>query len=192
MTATSYPLAWPEGFPRAKNREKGKFSTTLSAALTNVQNSLRLFGQDSGKPVTSIVLSSNITLGGLQGDSPGVAVYFSWDGMGVCIPVDRYLSVASNLQAIHHIIEARRVELRHGTLSLVRASFTGFKMLPPPESWESALGFAPGAQPTDEQVATAYRDRAKSAHPDVAGGSDKAMAALNKARDIARKELGYV
>jgi hypothetical protein len=55
---------------------------------------------------------------------PGVAVWFTWDGMQVCIAVDRYQKVASNLQAIHHIIEARRVELRHGTLALVRASFT--------------------------------------------------------------------
>ena len=50
----------------------------------------------------------------------------------MCIPVDRYNSVEANLQAIHHIIEARRVELRHGTLALVRASFTGFKALPAP------------------------------------------------------------
>ena len=31
--------------------------------------------------------------------------------------------------AIHHIIEARRVELRHGTLALVRATFAGFLAL---------------------------------------------------------------
>ncbi len=186
---TAYPLAWPEGFPRTRNRESGRFKTTLSSALGNVQTSLRLFGSDSGKPITNIVISSNVTLGGLQGE-PGVAVYFMWEGMQVCIPVDRYTSVASNLQAIHHIIEARRVELRHGTLSLVRASFTGFKMLPPTNSWESILGFPPGARPTEQQITDAYKQKARTAHPD-AGGSDDVMIAVNRARDAARKELGY-
>lgn len=30
--ATAYPLAWPDGFPRSKAREKGRFTTTLSDA----------------------------------------------------------------------------------------------------------------------------------------------------------------
>lgn len=187
---TAYPLAWPEGFPRTRNREEGRFKTTLSSALANVQTSLRLFGSDSSKPITNLVISSNVTLGVQSPAEPGVAVYFTWENMQVCIPVDRYRSVAANLQAIHHIIEARRVELRHGTLSLVRASFTGFKMLPPVNSWESVLGFAPGQRPTEDQIATAYREKAKSAHPDT-GGSENAMSALNCARDTARKELGY-
>lgn len=46
MTA-AYPLQWPEGFPRAKSREPGKFKTALPAALKNVQDSLRRFGEDS-------------------------------------------------------------------------------------------------------------------------------------------------
>jgi hypothetical protein len=32
--------------------------------------------------------------------------------MGICIAVDRYLTVEGNLQAIHHIIEARRTYAR--------------------------------------------------------------------------------
>jgi hypothetical protein len=66
-------------------------------------------------------LDPHASLGASRPSDPGVAVWFTWDGLGVCIAVDRYQTVEANLQAIHHIIEARRTELRHGTLALVRA-----------------------------------------------------------------------
>lgn len=179
---TAYPLTWPDHIPRARHREKGKFTATLSAALNNVTKSLRLFAQDSGKPLASLVISSNVTLGADKPSDPGVAVWFTWDGLQVCIPVDRYQTVAANLQAIHHVIEARRTELRHGTLALVRATFMGFKALPPAggRAWFSVLGVTSSA--TKEEIERAYRERAKKAHPD-AGGSNEEMAALTKARD---------
>lgn len=186
MSVTAFPLTWPEGFPRSKNRESGRFQTTLPAALKNVQDSIRKFGQDSNKPVSNITISSNVTLGAHRPTDPGVAIWFTWVNMQICIPVDRYNSVEANLQAIHHIVEARRTELRHGTLALVRATFTGFKALPAPD-WRSTLKLS--GQVTAEQVDAAYRQLAKSAHSD-AGGSDQAMIALNAARDAAKKELG--
>lgn len=186
---TAYPLAWPAGFPRTQRRERGPFRTTLAGALENVEKSLRLFGHDSGKPVSSVVMSSNVTLGATAPSDPGVAVYFTWEGMQVCIPVDRYETVAANLQAIHHVIEARRVELRHGTLSLVRASFQGFRAPPAPINWRTALGYGPGDRPSAAEVDARHRSLAKAAHPDR-GGSDTTMAELNRARDDARRELG--
>src|SRR5690606_17715328 len=117
----AHPLTWPPHIARAKTREAGKFRTTLSGALNNVETSLKLFGRDSGKKVDGLVISSNYSLGDRRPSDPGVAVWFTWDGMQVCIPVDRYTTVEANLQAIHHVIEARRTELRHGTLALVRA-----------------------------------------------------------------------
>lgn len=186
---TAYPLSWPAGFPRSQKRERGAFKTTLARALANVETSLRLFGKDSGKPVSAVVLSSNVTLGVQSPPDPGVAAYFTWEGMQVCIPVDRYDSVAANLQAIHHIIEARRVELRHGTLSLVRASFQGFKALPAPTNWRDVLGIRPDERVTIQIVEDRYRELAKSRHPDR-GGTDVLMAELNRARADARRELG--
>lgn len=183
---SAYPLTWPAGFPRAARRESGRFKTTLHQALINVQTSLRLFGQDSGKPVSSVVMSSNVTLGAERPIDPGVAVYFSWEQMQVCIPVDRYDSVAGNLQAIHYIIEARRVELRHGTLALVRASFAGFKALPAPRSWRDVLGIS--GISSKEAIESAFRERARRAHPDT-GGSTAAMAELNEARQNALREI---
>ncbi|WP_024278591.1 J domain-containing protein [Xanthobacter sp. 126] len=191
MTA-AYPLSWPEGFPRARTREKGQFRTTLAGALENVRSSLMAFGRDSGSPVAGIVLSSNVSLGESRPADPGVAVWFTWDSEQRCIPVDRYDTPAANLQAIHHVLEARRTELRHGTLSLVRATFKGFiPALPAPgrRPWREVLGFNVGGEPiTAEMIETAYRGLAKERHPDH-GGSDDAMAELTAARAAALKEI---
>jgi hypothetical protein len=158
-----------------------------------VHDSLRRFATDSGKKLEGLVISSNVTLGVQRPDDPGVAVWFVWDGMQVCIAVDRYAGVEANLQAIHHIIEARRVELRHGTLALVRATFTGFRALPAPagaRTWRVVLGFPPDAVVTADMVAARYRKRATEQHPDKPGGTDSAMAELNAARDAALQEVG--
>lgn len=186
---TAYPLAWPPGFPRTARRERGQFKTTLAGALANVQNSLRRFASDSGKKFGGLVISSNYSLGVERPSDPGVSVWFAWDGLQVCIPVDRYDTIAANLQAIHHVIEARRVELRHGTLALVRAAFTGFAALPPPaeKNWRTVLDL-PGT-PSLDIVEMAYRAKARTAHPDN-GGSHEAMAELNAAIEQARQELG--
>ncbi len=180
MSINAFPLHWPPTFPRSKSREKGAFKTTLAGALNNVQDSLRRFAADSTKKLDGVVMSSNVTLGVQRPDDPGVAVWFTWDGLGVCIAVDRYLTVEANLQAIHHIIEARRVELRHGTLALVRATFAGFLALPAPSGgeWWDVLGVHQGAHA--EAVKAAYRKLASENHPDK-GGDPTRMATINEA-----------
>lgn len=192
--ASAYPLTWPEMFPRSKSRERGQFRTTLNGALANVEKSLAGFSRDSKRRLDNLVISSNVTLGARKPDDPGVAVWFGWDGLSVCIAVDRYTSVEANLQAIHHIIEARRVELRHGTLALVRATFQGFAALPPPPGsrparhWRDVLDVPLWSAPDTDAINRAYRAKATEAHPDT-GGSDEAMAELNRARDEALKEI---
>jgi hypothetical protein len=167
MTVSAYPLHWPAGFLRTKLRERGTFRATLPAALNHVQDSLRLFAKDSGKRLEGVVMSSNVTLGVAHPADPGVAVWFTWDGLGLCIPVDRYDSVEANLQAVHHILEARRAELRHGSLALVRASFSGFLALPAPATpqatWWEVLGVDQDA-PLDK-ITEAYRRLRSSAYP---------------------------
>jgi len=189
MTVNAFPLSWPSHFARTKWREHGKFKTALPAAIKNVQSSLKLFASDSGKKLENLVISSNVSLGSDSPSDPGVSVWFVWDGLQVCIPVDRYHTVASNLQAIHHILEARRVELRHGTLALVRATFTGFLALPAPagKHWTDVL-----ALPRDcsrEDVKAAYRRLASQHHPDKPGGSHEKMAELNLAQQQALGEV---
>jgi len=185
-----YPLQWPQGFKRTLGREQGRFKVNYETALSNVRRSLKNFASDSRKQIENPILSSNMNP--LTDDAlrdPGVAVWFVWDGIQVCIAVDRYTKPAANLQAIHHIIEARRVELRHGTLQLVRQTFMGLKFLPAPEGkhWRDVLGIGSRA-PTRQDIEEAHRVLAKKAHPD-AGGSDARMAELNNAKETALREI---
>lgn len=177
---SAYPLQWPQGFSRQKYPELGRFKVTLSAALKNVEKSLQLFASDSGKKLEGLTISSNVTLGNQRPSDPAVAVWFTWDGLGVCIAVDRYQKVEANLQAIHHIIEARRVELRHGTLALVRATFQGFKALPAPKGkeWWEILGVAPNS--SSEFIQASYKRLAMENHPDK-GGDAVRMAEISAA-----------
>lgn len=189
MTVSSFPLNWPAGLARSPRdrREPGQFRTNYATAIKNVQTSLRQFGADSRKPVSDPVMSTNIDfMGKLKDNDPGVAIWFTWDKMQVCFAVDRYSTAAANLQAIHHIIEARRVELRHGSLQLVRQTFQGFLALPAPvgKEWWTVLGVERTA--TEQEIKEAFHRRAQNAHPDV-GGSTDAMAELNTARDEALK-----
>lgn len=186
MTApTRFPLCWPDTMPRKTgSREAGQFKTALGAALKNVESSLNLFGRDSGKPVRDIVISSNVTLGHNNPADPGVAVWFTWEDQSICIPVDRYSTVEANLQAIHHVLEARRTELRHGTLALVRATMKGFQALPAPKSWRLILAIPPEMMVNEASLNEAYRMAARMAGPH----SDR-LTEINLARDRARQEL---
>ncbi|EJN11810.1 DnaJ-like protein [Bradyrhizobium sp. YR681] len=197
--AQAYPLNWPSGFPRWKHgRGAGTFKTNFETALRNVKKSLELFAKDSGKKIENPILSSNIDFNplthntGTRPADPGVAVWFAWDGLQVCIAVDRYDSPAANLQAIHHIIEARRVELRHGTLALVRATFSGFQALPAPKGkhWRDILEIGHGVLVTKGAIEGNYKRLAQAYHPDREGGSIDKMSELNAARDAAIAEIG--
>jgi hypothetical protein len=61
--SNEYPLHWPPEWPRSKQQTTSQFKTTLAGALKNVQESLRMFGTDSGKKVENVLISSNVTLG---------------------------------------------------------------------------------------------------------------------------------
>lgn len=191
-----YPLAWPDGMPRtpASRRVRSPFRTGYSKAVENVVKSLQGFQKDSGLRIDHPVLSSNVDLmGRLLNDDAGAAAWFKMDGQWVAFGVDRFADTASNIQAIHHIIEARRVELRYGGLAIVRQTFKSFIALPAPanqKSWREILGMVGEANPTREQVDHHYRVKAKSVHPDTPGGSHDKMAELNRARDAALTDLG--
>lgn len=193
MSPIAYPLTWPHNIPRTKTKTVSKFKTDLPAALKNVRSSLGLFATDSGKKVDGITISSNVTLGVDRPDDPGVAVWFTWDGMSVCIAVDRYPKVEDNLQAIYHIIDGRRTELRHGGLHIVRATFTGFQSLPAPDTkkpWRIVFGWDDGEIATAGAVEKRFRELSKTRHPDMPTGSHEKMSELNHARDEALREIG--
>lgn len=185
-----YPLAWPAGLPRSRGNEPGKFKATLPQAIENVEDSLRRFASDTGQKVSDVsVTSMKAGLTNAQPADKGVAVWFEWDGEQRCIAIDRYDTLAGNVQAIHHIIEARRTELRHGGLNIVRQTFKGFTALPAPVSWREVLGFTPGEHVTEHQIELEFRELAKERHPDKPGGSGAKMAELNQARALALAEV---
>ena len=186
---TAYPLHWPAGLPRTKTKLQSRFQSTLHRALENVRAELRLFGKDSGKPVSDLILSSNVTLTEQRPADTGIAAYFKWDGLDCCIAVDRYPKVEHNVQAIAKVVEAERAKLRHGGLNVVRAAFRGYAALPPPRDgkpWWDVLGV-----PQDcrlDAARQAHRTLAVKHHPDAGGDVDR-MAEVNRAWDEAQRAL---
>lgn len=171
MPLTTYPLKWPDHFPRSTRRDPSRFNVSLVSALANVQLSLSRFSRDSHKHIENIIISSNMKTHDDYPRDSGVAIWFEWDGLGVCIPIDRYHFVAHNLQAIHHIIESKRCELRHGTLALVRASFKGFLLAAPTSPpWWQVLEVSERA--SIEDIRAAWRRKVAIHHPDRAGEND--------------------
>jgi hypothetical protein len=178
-----YPLAWPDTQKRTATKAKSAFRTGLTGAMDNVSKSLRAFAQDSEKRLEYCQITSNAGLFDQKPADPGIAVWFEWDGALRCIAVDRYQTVAENLQAIHHVLEARRVELRHAGIEMVRTTFRGFvAALPAPDakSWSDILGVPKNA--TADQISAAYKARAR----DLAQrGDQEQLVELNVARDRA-------
>lgn len=130
---TAYPLHWPVGFPRTRAKASSNFRTGITGALSNVKDELGRFAKDTGKSITDLVISSNVTLGEMRPSDTGVAVYFRWDGIDCCIAVDRYPKVEDNLQAIMRVLEAHRAVNRHGGLNILRGVMRGHAALPPAE-----------------------------------------------------------
>lgn len=187
-TPQQYPLQWPPFIPRASKRDSYQNVPALNTAIGNVTTSLRLFGRDSGKQVSNVVISSNVTLGHEKPGDPGIAVWFLWEDEWRCIASDRFTSVAGNVQAIHKILEARRQETKYGSLHMIRAAFQGYLALPGGSvvDWRKVFGIT--GQATLEDVELVYRRLAEENHPDKGGDVDR-MAEINAARAAARAEL---
>lgn len=190
----AFPLHWPVGMPRTKSRGSSRFKTSIFGAIDNVESELRRFGNDTGKRVEGLVISSNYTLTARNPADGGVACYFRWDDIDCCIAIDRYQRIEENLQAIALVVEADRTKMRHGGLNIVRSSFRGYAALPPPKGpggqlappWRQVLGLTDGALlPAAE---AAYRTAVKEHHPDRGGDAAKFNQMTDAIRQ-AREEL---
>jgi hypothetical protein len=209
MTIERYPLHWPVGWKRTEShrRRKSDYKVLFGRARDEV---LRELGLMSGTHRPSIVLSSNIPMrrDGLpyadmrEPADPGIAVYWderkAWNSAKAAYDVeprviacDTWKTTRENMRAIGLAIVALRTLERTGASEILDRAFGGFAALPAASSapsWWAPLGFT-SAPTTLEDVERAYRDKARSAHPD-AGGSHEAMVALNRAREDARRHFG--
>jgi hypothetical protein len=184
MSARSYPLQWPKGWPRTESgkRKSGtRFkNVTLAGALSGLQEEIRRLG---GK---SLVLSSNYTLGSTNPKEPGVVAYFDYGGKPVAMPCDYWNRLEANVRAIALTIEAMRGMERWGAKHMITAMFAGFTALPArsgPSCWE-VLGLKSDPLPTEKEVMAAYRNKAQTVHPDKGGSTDE-FNDLSNAKDIA-------
>lgn len=200
MTATAYPLQWPDGWPRTPDDQRSstsQFKTTFGRALYLLRYELQQLGAGN------VVISSWLPLrrDGLPREDqarrnlpdPGVAVYFTRRRQQLAIARDAFTTVHDNLRSLGLAIEAMRALERHGGGQMLERSFAGFTALPPPRSCWEILGIGPDAtavclgdpQLGADLIGAAFRRRAAICHPDREGGSTEAMAELNRARDDA-------
>jgi len=145
-----------------------------------------------------VVLSTNIPLrrdgipyaGQAQPQDPGVSIYFVRNGKRLVIACDCWDRVEDNLHSINLSVGAMRGLERWGCSDILDRAFTGFAALPPPEqksNWWDVLGVDP--RDSLAFIETSYRNRARYAHPDAGGSTDK-MARINCAIEEARAAKG--
>jgi len=209
---TAFPLCWPDGWKRTKNRASANFSKTRDPQYVNGQQMYagkkrltvadavkRLLGdlQRMGVPDWNVIISTNVPLrldGMPRSDQepgdPGAAVYWKKRDKEVmrCMAIDRYTRVADNLAAIAATLEAMRAIERHGGGAILERAFLGFAALPQNASqpWREVLGIEGSA--TLDLVESRFRALVKVRHPDV-GGTDEEFQKLQQAREAARMEL---
>ncbi len=197
MSIESYPLCWPEGYPRTVDPVQSRFGggyhqkgLTLHKARVRLNREIRLLGGEE------IIISTNMRTrqdGGVfsnakEPSDSGIAVYFKLDGQSVVLSCDRWRTVKENTHAIALSVSAMRGLDRWGVSEILKRVFTGFAALPaPPESdqWWRILNI--DRESTTEEIRKVYRQLIKKAHPDVGGTADFS-AKLNEAYRRALKE----
>lgn len=133
----SYPLRWPDGWPRAKGRAPSRFKVSILQAAVELRDELHRMGADN------IVFSSNLVSrrDGLPAASqnrvadPGVAVYFRMrlpqGPRNLVLACDRYEQPCDNVRALGLTISSMRAIERYGVGGVMERAFDGFHALPP-------------------------------------------------------------
>ncbi len=184
---SAFPLSWPLSRPRTPRHQIrpsafGKHS--LAAARDELLRELSRLG------AARVVISTNIPLrkDGLpradwrNPDDAGVAIYFRLRDRPTVFACDRWVKVEHNIWAIASTIAAQRGVTRWGSVEMEQA-FSSYAALPPPTTeanncWTVLeLPFGSSVDLINER----YRLLSQVRHPDR-GGTQEAMAALNKAR----------
>lgn len=206
----AYPLQWPAGWPRTKNRQRAKFSTKGNSAPNpfsgyraarqlSVSDGLGRVGYELerlGVQSFNVIISSNIELrldglprsGRPEPLDPGAAVYWrNRAGVRKVMAVDLYDRVADNLAAIAATLEAMRAIERHGGAQILERAFTGFTALPAPPTCWSILGLGEGASAA--AIEATWRGKIRELRATHPGGDHHREAEINAARDEALRQV---
>lgn len=199
-TVTRYPLSWPSGWKRTEwaRRRQSTFHRGTSASSRNltIGDGLdRLLGELGRIGARNVIISSDVPvrLDGLPYASaslpkdPGCAVYFRLKNADRCLACDAFHRLPDNMAALAGHIAALRAIDRYGVGTIDQA-FAGYTALPAAAEVEWWLTLQVPRSAPWASIDAAYRELAKRAHPDVAGGSESEMQRLNVARDAARRE----
>ena len=193
-TTRSYPLYWPEGWPRAESHQmkRARFGDhSVSEGRRVLADQVRLFGGED------LIISSNLELR-LDGNprsnqkqpaDRGVAIFFERKDEPVALACDIYTTVEDNLWALCRTLDALRQIERDGSPSLINRAFKGFAALPDPDArkWWEVLNLHETA--SDQEIKSAYFRLAKQYHPD-AGGDAVTFDQVQKAYDLATGRRG--
>lgn len=182
----TYPLRWPTGWPRAKNRRAAPYKVTLEQAVKEAVAELSRMG------AKDVVLSSNMRVGLIRSSEtelkdPGVALYWTTKGgQPMVMACDGWSRLRDNVRAIGLTLAAIRAIERSGASQLLERVFTGFQALPEGIDHWKVLGIEQGA--SEERLSARYRELARKLHPDH-GGTDAQMAKVNQAYSDALREV---
>lgn len=203
---TSYPLCWPDGWPRtpiekvgpsrfrssvrvASQFYGGKRDHSMPQVCDTLYHELKLLGV----PDYEAILSTNIPTkrngypyaGQSQPLDRGAAVFFKLDGKDTHLACDRWNRVECNVWAIAKHIEALRGQDRWGVGTIAQA-FRGYMAIPERSGGIDplqVLGLKPGA--SESEIIRAYKNLAKQFHPDMPGGSESKFNEIKTAADFA-------
>lgn len=201
MTTKSYPLHWPDHWPRtsAGSRKRANFNTRrdtgasyrMKRSLTVAEGVERILSvlNKMGIPEWQVIISTNIPVKGdgtpysgrREPDDPGAAVY--WRPYGSppntpykVLPIDQYDRVADNLASIAGTLDALRTIERWGGGRILERTTAGLDALPSSvgDANASAWWIVLGVDhnASRDDVEAAYRRARREAHPDHGGSPE--------------------
>lgn len=183
----SYPLYWPENWPRSRKKEWSRFKSTFGAACKNLISEIEKLG---GR---NIILSTNIPLrnDGLpyasakEPDDSGIAIYFKYKKQNMVFACDTYIKTWENIVAVKKTIEALRGIKRWRASDMLERAFKGFVALEDKSTdWQSILEL--GEEITLKHAEFNYKNLRSKYHPDKVDDSEmfmKIQTAIEQARE---------
>jgi len=184
----SFPLYWPENWPRKNTPELSRFNSTFGKACHELMDEVnRLGGRD-------IILSTNIPLrnDGLpyasakEPEDSGIAIYFKYKKQDMVFACDKYIKTWENIVAVKKTIEAIRGIERWGASDMMERAFRGFVAIENKiDDWRSILEIKEGHSIRDAEYS--YKRLRSIHHPDKGGSVDKfneLTRAIKQAREV--------